>query len=152
MTSDCYTCQMNDAKPPPLRENAWSTAHWRVAHASDTDLPGWLVVVPRTHVTSMAELSRDPADQLGGLLRLVSRALTEVTGAVKTYLMLFAEAEGFSHLHVHVVPRMTDQPAAERGPAVFTRLGKPEGERLPEPQRDAFCARLRQACTNQVGT
>lgn len=150
MTSDCYPCRMNDARPQPPRENAWSTQHWRVAHAFDTDLPGWLVVVPRTHVTSMAELSPAAADEFGGLLRLMSRALTQVTGAVKTYLMLFAEAEGFSHLHVHLVPRLPDQPAAEHGPAVFSRLGKPEDERLTEPQRDELCIRLRRACVDEA--
>ena len=33
--------------------------------------------------------------------------------------MLFAEAEGFGHLHVHVVPRMPDFESEALGPRVF---------------------------------
>ncbi len=39
--------------------------------------------------------------------------------------MLYAEAEGFAHLHVHLVPRMPDQPEERRGPAVFGYLAQP---------------------------
>jgi diadenosine tetraphosphate (Ap4A) HIT family hydrolase len=55
-------------------------------------------------------------------LRESSVALKDVTSCVKTYVMLFAEADGFAHLHVHVVPRMPDQPLDRRGPDVFGYL------------------------------
>lgn len=49
----------------------------------------------------------------------MSKALDQVTGCVKTYLMQFSEAEGYSHLHLHLVPRMPDHPEHARGPSVF---------------------------------
>jgi acyl-CoA thioesterase len=52
--------------------------------------------------------------------------------------MFFAEAEGFSHLHVHVVPRMPDLPPDQVGPAVLTHIGAPESAWVPEDERDAF--------------
>ena len=52
----------------------------------------------------------------------VSAALRSVLGCTKTYSALFAEAEGFAHLHVHLVPRMPGQPVDRRGPAVFGYL------------------------------
>ena len=44
--------------------------------------------------------------------------------------MQFSEAEGFEHLHVHLVPRMVDQPADRTGPRVFGYLGADESSRV----------------------
>jgi diadenosine tetraphosphate (Ap4A) HIT family hydrolase len=46
----------------------------------------------------------------------LSRALRAVTGCVKTHVVQFAEAERFSHVHFHVIPRMADLPFQRRGP------------------------------------
>ena len=37
----------------------------------------------------------------------------------KIYLSLYAEAQGFAHLHVHLIPRYADTPPECRGPAIF---------------------------------
>ena len=126
----------------PLRERVLVTDHWRVAHAFDTSLPGWLVVLPHEHAESLSELSPEAALELGPMLRDLSRALETVTGCRKAYVMFLAEAEGFSHVHLHVVPRMPDQPSDERGPRIFTRLGRPEDEQVPAEERDALAARI----------
>ncbi len=145
MSSECYVCSMNEqAGSLPVREEIWSEGGWRVAHAFDTSLPGWLVVVPTRHVTALHELEPAEATTLGGLLARASTALREVVGCQKTYTMLFAEAEGFGHLHVHLVPRMPDFTAEQVGPRVFTFLGAPEGERLSEAERDRVARRLRE--------
>ena len=46
-----------------------------------------------------------------------------MVGCEKTYVALFAEAEGFSHVHFHVVPRMADLDPSLHGPRVFQLLG-----------------------------
>ncbi len=122
-----------------------TTDRWRVAHAFDTSLPGWLVVLPRRHVESMAQLTAVEAAELGPLLADLGRALESVTGCVKTYVMLFAEAPGFAHLHLHVVPRMPDAPADELGPGVFARLNVPADHRVPAVERDRFAVAIGRA-------
>jgi diadenosine tetraphosphate (Ap4A) HIT family hydrolase len=67
-------------------------------------------------------------------------ALKEVTGWVKTYVMLFAEADGFAHLHVHVVPRMSDQPLDRRGPDVFGYLK--DSSTITSERRDEIASAL----------
>lgn len=57
--------------------------------------------------------------------------------------MQFSEAEGFSHLHLHLVPRMADQPAARRGPLVFGYLSGDADRWLAEGERDALALALR---------
>lgn len=141
----CYPCDQQAAGALPPRDAVVSTEHWRVAHAFNSTLPGWLVVLPTRHLTSFAELTPAAADELGGLVRRLARALEQVTGCPKTYLMQFSEAEGFAHLHLHLVPRMADQPQEARGPGVFTYLVDDETRWLPEPERDAIALSVRDA-------
>ena len=140
---DCYSCRQDarfDRLPP--RERVAADEHWRVAHDFGTTLPGWLVLVPRRHATSIAELTDDEAATLGAWQVRLSRALGEVTGCLKTYVMQFAEKDGFAHVHFHIVPRMPDLPADRRGPAVFAYAS---AEGLPEDQRDRLALALRTA-------
>ncbi|MFF9685195.1 HIT family protein [Streptomyces sp. NPDC014623] len=122
-----------DVLPP--RERIASDRHWRVAHATGTSLPGWLVLLPRRHVTAVHDLT-DAEAALGALQVRLSRALRTVTGCAKTYTAQFAEAEGFAHVHFHVVPRPEDLPPRLHGPGVFGLLRAPEPERLTADRAD----------------
>jgi diadenosine tetraphosphate (Ap4A) HIT family hydrolase len=54
---DCYTCAqeaLGDAAP--ARERIACDDVWRVAHAFNSALPGWLVLVPRRTARLAAEL------------------------------------------------------------------------------------------------
>jgi diadenosine tetraphosphate (Ap4A) HIT family hydrolase len=104
-----------------------------------------LVVVPTRHVLTFADLAPEAADELGGLVRRLSRALEQVTGCVKTYLMQFSEADGFSHLHLHLVPRLADQPEDARGPRVFAYLTGDADRALPPDRCDELALALRAA-------
>ncbi|MGF7239018.1 MAG: HIT family protein [Frankia sp.] len=139
----CYSCDRNrelDRLAP--RERVFVDVDWRVAHAFNSALPGWLVLLPRRHVTSLVDLTNAETAKIGPLLGALSRALGEVTGCVKSYVMLFAEAEGFAHLHFHVVPRMLDQPIHLRGPAVFGYLDQPPERRVPAPEMDRVAVEI----------
>jgi diadenosine tetraphosphate (Ap4A) HIT family hydrolase len=137
----CANDAQIDALPP--RENVFTDDHWRVAHAFNSALPGWMVVLPRRHVTALHELDDASVVSLGPLLRDVSGALTRVTGCPKAYLMFFGEAEGFAHLHIHVVPRMPDFLPEVRGPAVFTFLRRSRREWLSDSDLDEISLRVR---------
>ncbi|WP_043603376.1 MULTISPECIES: HIT family protein [Protofrankia] len=140
---DCYSCVRNaslDALPP--RERILLGPGWRVVHAIRAALPGWLVVVARRHVTSPAELTAAEASELGLVTWRLSRALIDVTGCAKTYVVAFSEAEGFTHLHVHVIPWAADLPVAERGPAVFSYLRRPPAEWVSPDTMDSLAQAL----------
>jgi diadenosine tetraphosphate (Ap4A) HIT family hydrolase len=125
-----------------VRERVAVDDCWRVAHAVDTALPGWLVLVPRRHVVAIADLTDAEAASLGSWQVRLSRALHAVTGCTKTYVVQFAEAEGFQHVHFHVVPRMPDLAAERRGPGVFALLGVPEDHRVTVDRMDELAAAL----------
>ncbi|MFE9778371.1 HIT family protein [Streptomyces sp. NPDC005775] len=143
-TAECYACgqEARFAELPP-RECVVSDRHWRVAHGFNAALPGWLVLLPRRHVTAVHDLTDAEAAALGVWQVKLSRALRGVTGCVKTYVVQFAEAEGFAHVHFHIVPRMADLPPGQRGPGVFELLRRPEPERVPADQADRMAHTLR---------
>ncbi len=144
MVDGCYACsQTAQAGSLPPREALIVESGWRVAHAFNSALEGWLVVLPERHVTSMDELTSAEAESLGSILRRASIALATVVGSTKSYFMFFAEAEGFAHLHVHVVPRMAWFTDEQVGPRVFAFLGGPESEWVTEDSRDDLALRLR---------
>ncbi len=138
---DCYSCdrEAGFAGLPP-RERIAVDEHWRVAHATGTALPGWLVLLPRRHVTTVAGLTDAEAASLGSWQVRLSRALAAVTGCEKTYVAQFAEQEGFEHVHFHIVPRSADHPAGLRGPRAFGLLGSEHP--VGDEQMDELSLRL----------
>ena len=143
-TGDCFSCRNDErlAELPP-RERVAADEHWRVAHAIGTSVPGWLVLLPRRHVTAIAELSDAEAAGLGTWQVRLSRALHAVVGCEKTYVAQFAEAAGFGHVHFHIIPRMAGLPQDRRGPQVFQQLGRGGDEAVPDRRMDEIASALR---------
>ncbi|WP_412102688.1 hypothetical protein [Plantactinospora sp. KLBMP9567] len=98
--------------------------------------------MPRRHVTSIAELAPAEAAELGPLVHRLSTALHSAVRCTKTYVMQFAEAEGFGHVHFHLVPRMPDLPPEHRGPRVFHYLTRPQSEWLTADRREEIAAAI----------
>jgi diadenosine tetraphosphate (Ap4A) HIT family hydrolase len=141
--ADCYTCARTaEGGQAPPRERIADDEFWRAAHAFNSALAGWLVLVPRRHVTSIADLTGAEAQSLGLWQVRLSRAMRAVLGCQKTYIAQFAEAEGFSHVHFHLVPRPPDLPQDLRGPRIFQLLAPPGGEYVGEQQMDEIALAL----------
>lgn len=150
--SDCYACQRNETPPEalPPRELVFDDGNWRVVHAFGSAIMGWLVVVCRRHLTSMSQLTPQEAAVLGPLLAALSTALETMFPACKAYVAFLAEAEGFEHLHIHVVPREDDMPPERRGKHVFDWLGVPEEEAVADEEADRIALELRPLVTNRM--
>ncbi len=140
MSADCHTCELierRDRGEAPPWDAIHRTDHWDVVHAFGTSVEGWTVLVLRRHLDALAELTADEAAEMGRLTRLVSIALTETLGCVKTYIAQFAEAANHGHVHVHVIPRQADQPSEWKGPGIFVHaLGVAADDEVPEARRD----------------
>lgn len=150
-SADCYSCAREAeaeaaAGRLPPRDDIATDDHWRVAHAIGCALEGWLVLVPRRHVTSVSELTDAEAQSLGIWQVRLSRALHQVLGCQKTYIAQFAEAEGFSHVHFHVVPRSPDLPRELRGPRIFQML-EPDRPPVTAQRMDEIARELRDHLT-----
>ncbi len=142
---NCDTCkliQARDSGSAPLWDCITRTEYWDIAHAFNTSLLGWVVVVLRRHIASIDELTDDEALELGPLLRKISIGLREIVGCSKTYVMQFAELPNHSHVHFHVVPRMADMPEEHRGANVFSYLGVPNQDRISEESMNKIATKL----------
>lgn len=145
--SSCKTCKLladRDSGQRPAWDSIYRTPFWDVVHAYDSALPGWTVLVLRRHVEAIAELTHEESVELGRLITATSQALKEATHCVKTYVMQFAEAAEHPHVHVHIVPRMADLPAEQRGPRIFSYLGVPEDERVPDETMNRIALKVRE--------
>jgi diadenosine tetraphosphate (Ap4A) HIT family hydrolase len=142
---ECLSCLTNANPDLPPRDRVHVGLRWRAAHAFGTSLPGWLVVIPRRHVLALDELTPEESADLGPLLSDLTAALREVVGWEKTYVALFSEAEGFAHLHFHLIPRPPGLDAAHQGPGVFGLLGGDPTRHVPDTTRDQIAADLARA-------
>ncbi len=141
----CLTCELvsrrgRDEAPP--WDRIARTQHWDVAHAFGTSLDGWLVLVVRRHITSVADLTEDEANELGVLVRDVSAAVQSAVGCDKTYVVQFAEHPQHPHVHVHVIPRLRDLPDHLRGPRIFECLGVDDDDAVPEARMNEIAERI----------
>jgi len=134
----CLTCQLNANRHSQLCECLYEDTHWRVAHAFNTSLPGWLIIASLRHIPAIADMNHLEAASLGSLIHRVSKAVQAVTDAAKTYVIQFAEQPGHSHVHFHIVPRMKDIPQERRGVGIFGYLGVPEEQSVSLEQRNAI--------------
>src|SRR5215468_1590953 len=55
--TECLSCALEARADLPPRERLHVGLRWRAAHAFGTSLPGWLVVLPRRHVTALDQLT-----------------------------------------------------------------------------------------------
>ena len=144
--TDCHTCELvkrRDSGDAPLWDSITRTPYWDVAHAFDTALLGWIVLVARRHIAAVDEMTEDEAIEMGKLVRRISAALKAETGCLKTYVVQFAEASGHQHVHFHIIPRMPDQPAEVKGTRIFKYLGVPEAERVSETAMNELALEIR---------
>ncbi len=89
---------------PPAQRVYAESAHWLLLrHADPVPLAGWMMVASRSHRGGVDELSVHEQEELGQVLAAVARAVRDVTGSERTYVLSFNEA--VRHLHMHVVPR-----------------------------------------------
>lgn len=120
--SHCKTCQLvarRDTNEAPLWDSILRTDYWDVVHNYQTTLPGWLVLVTRRHIATLAEMTPEESAELGPLIQKTSAALTQITDCAKTYAIQFAEHPEHPHVHFHIIPRMHDIPADRKSTNIF---------------------------------
>ena len=144
--SACYACDHNNEFANlPRRDHTIVERGWIATHVINCALPGWLVLLPLGHVEKLHELSAEEESALGDLRTRLSSVLVAVTSCTKTYVVLFAEAPGFTHLHSHLVPRMSAFRDAQIGIGVFDYLSRPEADWVTAAERDDIARQVRAA-------
>jgi diadenosine tetraphosphate (Ap4A) HIT family hydrolase len=111
---ECHVCAI-EAADDSQRE-LYVDEHWRASSA--TDAPGWVMLLNRRHNPGwLWDLTDDEASSYGLHLRAIAKAITEVCGAERVYLI--ALGENTLHYHCLLIPRFADTPAEMRGAALL---------------------------------
>lgn len=138
----CLVCRSNSGEerisPGPVIHDG---DLWILEHAYPSSLLGWVVIVLKRHAEALHELTPAELRELALIQGAAARGLHRITGCRKEYLVSFGEGPGFSHLHVHLVPRSADLPPDRTATGVFQHLREPEAA-VPRETVSTFCKRL----------
>jgi diadenosine tetraphosphate (Ap4A) HIT family hydrolase len=113
----CEICHREAADVEPPGGWVARTAWWSVCVASGFEVPGWLFLELRRHAEGPMGMDDDEAGEMGILMRQVTDAIQQVTGAERVYVVAFGEL--FPHFHALLFPRMPGAPPQFRGPTLF---------------------------------
>jgi diadenosine tetraphosphate (Ap4A) HIT family hydrolase len=110
---DCFVCQkQRDETPPPggaiYCDDLVYASHAFIPEGREHAYLGWLLVEPRRHIPSLADLTDEEGSAIGQLAARLSRALKAVTGAEHVYAFVIGHA--VDHLHIHLLPRYPGTP------------------------------------------
>jgi diadenosine tetraphosphate (Ap4A) HIT family hydrolase len=96
----CLLCAMEQADEQAV---VFRDPLWAAEVVPGYDVPGWFILRARRHAERITGLDPDELSTLGLRARDLVAAVTEVTGAPATYLMVFGE--NYPHFHVLVAAR-----------------------------------------------
>ena len=103
--ASCLFCRIVTGQIPA--EIIYSNEHAVAFRDINPQAPVHVLVIPRTHVDSLAEAARDDAEMLGPLLRAAARVAEEQglsASGFRTVINTGAGAgQSVFHLHVHVL-------------------------------------------------
>lgn len=149
---ECLACQARAGKlqlnPAP---EIYRGKHWIVKHIHPTDILGWVVVATREHRHALHDLTNEEWAEMARVLPALCSSLHELTGSEKEYLAQFAEASGFNHVHVHVIPRAAEWPVEWRGFSVHNAMGDGASSAVPAEEMSEFALRLRDVLDSKLG-
>jgi len=142
----CLSCKSLSGEkrisPGPV---VYEGEYWVVECTYPTALKGWVVIVLKRHVEALNVLTEAEFREYGLILFKVVQGLKHLLDYQKEYVIEFGEAEGFNHVHFHVVPKPYDLPESLRSGKIFALLH-------PEPEDLISREEIRQFCEELRGT
>jgi diadenosine tetraphosphate (Ap4A) HIT family hydrolase len=136
----CYTCLSNSGeKRISPGKTIFNGNYWIVEHSYPTGLLGWIVIVLKRHCEELNELNDDEWNELNTIQRKIIKLLHTKLDTTKEYIACFAEAEGFKHIHFHVIPRTNEMTDDFAGTKAFKYLKLIECDRINENRVIELC-------------
>lgn len=139
--ADCEFCDIVNKKKPA--EVIYETANTLAFFPLEPATQGHTMVIPKRHIENFLELQPSDIPELGQVVVHVSKALQAVLSPEGMNLITSAgeaASQSVMHLHVHLVPRWTDDAVGEIWPPKV-----PTAERVLENIAD----RLREYCNTE---
>ena len=107
-TEECKACK-SIARAEGSSTFVYANDLWVLRHSgSPYPAVGWMTMHSRRHVANAAYFNDEETADFGPMVRRVSQALLEATGALRIYFASLSEAT--PHFHIHFVPRYEGGP------------------------------------------
>jgi diadenosine tetraphosphate (Ap4A) HIT family hydrolase len=120
----CLLCGMEQADEQAV---VFRDQQWAAEVVPGYEVPGWFILRARRHAERITGLDHDELSTLAWRARDLVAAVTGVTGAPATYLMVFGE--NYPHFHVLVAARGEEVPPELRtGNILLLRAGHADRE------------------------
>jgi diadenosine tetraphosphate (Ap4A) HIT family hydrolase len=97
LPGDCAECARPDDN------YVWTDAHWRLTAYRPTELPGAVLLEPRAHHDSFADLTPELLAELGPVTARVERAVLSLGGIARVHVARWGD--GGAHFHLFFLPR-----------------------------------------------
>jgi diadenosine tetraphosphate (Ap4A) HIT family hydrolase len=134
---ECLLCTMEGADESSV---VFRDPLWAAEVVPGYDVPGWFILRARRHAERITGLDDEELSSFGRHARDLVAAVTDVTGAPATYLLVFGE--NYPHFHALIAPRGHDVPPELRaGNLLKLRADHADpaaAEELVRPVRSAY--------------
>jgi diadenosine tetraphosphate (Ap4A) HIT family hydrolase len=122
---DCFSCNVNSGKIEITGGRIMATKYWLVEPSTESLTFGTLVVKPFRHCTKVSELTEEESEEMGLILRGVSKILDELFNPAQIYVTLWSHF-GWERQHLHffiqpIPPYLKDE-LSETGPFLQASL------------------------------
>jgi diadenosine tetraphosphate (Ap4A) HIT family hydrolase len=122
--SECLICSMEQAEEDRV---VFRDRLWAAEVVPGYEVPGWFVLRARRHGERFGGLENDELESFAFRVRDLIAAVSDVTNAPTTYMMMFGET--YAHFHVLIAARGEDVPEDRRTGDLFKlRLEKSDPE------------------------
>ena len=105
----CLLCTLDEADEDVA---VFRDELWAAGIVPGYEVPGWYILRVRRHAERITGLDNDELSTFSYRARDLVAAVTEVTGAEATYLLVFGE--NYPHFHALITPRAAHVPAGRR--------------------------------------
>ena len=122
--------------------------NWVVDHAYPTSLKGWLVIVLKRHAEALHDLTHEEFRELADIQYNLAQVMRSRARIEKEYMMCFAEAKQFHHIHIHFVAKPIDLPQEAIGPRIFSYLNVDQQSVVPPDEIKVLCEELKEALSS----
>ena len=110
--STCRVCRIHNDSEAQARYEIGRDSFWILRHHPDpAPLPGWLLLDSSRHLGGPIDFLPPEAAAWGDVVKSASKLVQGLTGCERVYAISFGE--GARHLHLHLIPRFSQDPASE---------------------------------------
>ncbi len=107
---NCISCATVAGSFMPPGGIVFEDAKWIVAlRANPVSVACLPLIILKRHCEDIANLEPEESVSLGSIMQLTARILNEVLKPEKVHFGIYAEQ--VKHIHIHVLPRMSNMPA-----------------------------------------